>query len=94
MADGEITVKLDADTERRLRAAASAAGRPVDDYLRDLIADDLSFDWAESESIAAETNRAGAWRTAEEAVAHFRSALQVTADAVRITRVRHVRERR
>lgn len=75
MADGEITVKLDLDTERRLKAAADAAGRSVDDYAHDIIVDALDDDWAIDEQIADEAERTGAGYSVEEAVAHFRSEL-------------------
>ncbi|MBL8557042.1 MAG: hypothetical protein JNL41_22405 [Phenylobacterium sp.] len=75
MADGEIRVKLGADTERRLRAVADASGRSVNDYLRDLIAEDLALDWREDEEIAAASDRSGGWRTADDAVSYFRTEL-------------------
>lgn len=75
MADGEIRVKLDENTERRLRAVADASGRSVDDYLRDLIAEDLALDWTEDEEIAAATDQSGGWRSGDEAVSYFRAAL-------------------
>lgn len=75
MADGEITLKLDAETERRLRAVADARGRSVEDYLRELIVDDLTEDWAEDERIAGVADQSDAWRPAEVAVSYFRSAL-------------------
>lgn len=37
MADGEITVKLDAETQARLEAFAQAAGQSVAEYVHDLI---------------------------------------------------------
>ena len=42
MADGEITLKLDAQTQARLEAAAQAAGRAVDEFAAHLIFDGLS----------------------------------------------------
>lgn len=83
MADGEIKVTLDTDTERRLRAVADAAGRSVDEYLKALIAEDLSFDGMEDERIAKASDEAGDWRTAEEAVSHFRAALHERAKKAR-----------
>jgi predicted DNA-binding protein len=76
MADGEVTITLDAETERRLKEAADAAGRSVDDYVRDLIRDDLDEDdWAEDARIAEQAERTGASHSVQEAMAHFRSEL-------------------
>jgi predicted transcriptional regulator len=82
MADGELTLKLDDETARRLQEAADAAGQSVGDYVQDLIRDGLGDDdWAEDVRIADESERTGDWRSVEEAMAHFRSEL-------------HARERR
>jgi plasmid stability protein len=76
MADGEVRVVLDAETERRLRAAADAAGRSVDEYARALIVDGLDDDdWAIDERIADEAERAGTTYSVQEAMAHFRTEL-------------------
>jgi predicted transcriptional regulator len=77
MADGELTLKLDDETTRRLKEAAEAAGRPLSDYVADLIADHLAADddWAEDVRIAEESERTGNWHTLEDAMAHFRSEL-------------------
>ena len=77
MADGELTLTLDDETARRLQEAADAAGRPLRDYVGDLIANHLAGDdeWAEDERIADESERTGAFRSVEEAMAHFRSEL-------------------
>lgn len=78
MADGELTVKLDDETTRRLKEAAEAAGRPLSDYVTDLITDHLATeedDWAEDVRIAEESERTGDSFSVEEAMAHFRSAL-------------------
>jgi predicted transcriptional regulator len=77
MADGELTLKLDEETARRLQAAADAAGRPVSDYASELIADGLAWDddGAEDVRLAAESDRTGVSYSVEEAMAHFRSEL-------------------
>jgi predicted DNA-binding protein len=76
MADGEIRVKLDAETERRLKEMAEAAGRSVDDYVHGLIADKLDEDgWGEDEHIADEAERTGTSYSVEEAMSHFREEL-------------------
>jgi predicted DNA-binding protein len=77
MADGEITVKLDAETEQRLKDAADAAGRSVDDYVRELIVDGLDDDWAEDVRIAKEYDRTGVSYSVEEAMARFDAAMKV-----------------
>lgn len=73
MADGELTLKLDEETARRLQEAADAAGRPAADYARDLIVDGLGGedDWAEDVRIAAECDRTGDYVPLEEALQEF-----------------------
>jgi predicted DNA-binding protein len=76
MADGDLTLKLDDDTARRLKEAADAAGRPLGDYVTDIIVEHLADDdWAEDVRIAEESERTGDWHSVEEAMAHFRSEL-------------------
>ncbi len=77
MADGELTLKLDDDTVRRLKAAADAAGRSVDEHARALISDGLGAedDFAEDLRIAEEYDRTGVSYSVDESVAHFRQAL-------------------
>jgi hypothetical protein len=77
MADGEITLKLDDETVRRLKAAAEAVGLPVGDYAAGLISDrlDADDDWAEDVRIAEEYDRTGESYSVEEAAAHFRAEL-------------------
>lgn len=74
MADGEVRVTLDTETERRLKAAALAVGRSVNDYARGLIVEGLD-DCAEDVRIAEETDRTGVSHSVEDAMAHFRAAL-------------------
>jgi predicted transcriptional regulator len=78
MADGELTLKLDDETARRLQAAADAAGRPVGAYAAELISEGLPLDddWAEDVRIAEEVDRTGVFYTLEETMAHFDAALE------------------
>ncbi|MBS0361938.1 MAG: hypothetical protein JSR98_11185 [Proteobacteria bacterium] len=79
MADGELTLKLDDDTARRLQDAADAAGQTVAAYASSLIADRLSGDddWAEDERIVEEYDRTGVSYSVEEAMAAFDAAVEV-----------------
>ena len=85
MADGELTLKLDDETARRLKEAAKAAGRPLSEYVSDLIADHLAADddWAEDVRIAEESERTGDWVTLEEALGKFRDDLEARLAAKR-----------
>lgn len=81
MADGEVTITLDADTERRLKAVAEASGLSVDAYVHALLVDALGEDdVSEDIRIADEAERTGASHSVQEAMSHFRGALhaQVT----------------
>ena len=44
MADGELTLRLDDETVRRLTAAADAMGQTASDYAAKLVSDGLGFD--------------------------------------------------
>jgi predicted DNA-binding protein len=80
MADGELTLKLDDETVRRLQEAADAAGRSVVDYVQDLIREGLvDDDWAEDVRIAEECDRSGVSHSVEEAMSHFRRELHAQA---------------
>ena len=76
MADGELTLNLDADTARRLKAAADAAGVPVSDYARDLIADGLGHDWSESLRRLEAYDRTGEHMSLEEGLTFFQDELE------------------
>lgn len=72
MADGELTLKLDDDTLRRLAEAAGAAGQAVEAYAADLIGSRLAEDdFAEELARVAEFRRTGQSISVEEAMAHF-----------------------
>ena len=77
MADGELTVKVDADTAQRLEALAEAAGQSVGEYVRDLIVHSLpDDDWAEDIAAFEEYERTGLSYSVEEAMAHFDAAVK------------------
>lgn len=77
MADGELTLKLDDETARRLREAADAAGLSVDDYVQDLIRDGLDHgDWDEDVRIADESERTGEYVSLEEGLRQFEDDLE------------------
>lgn len=71
MADGDLTLKLDDETVERLRAAADAVGRTVQDYAAGLISEGLEVDWAEDLARIAEYDRTGESISVEEALDHF-----------------------
>jgi len=76
MADGELTLKLDDDTARRLQAAADAAGRPVGDYAAALIVEGLGDDrWQGAREALAEFDRTGECFDAETTMAEFRASV-------------------
>ena len=76
MADGELTLKLDDATVRRLQAAADAVGQPIDSYAADVLAGAVSGeDWAEDYRRAAEYDRTGKYVSLEEALTEFRDAV-------------------
>jgi predicted DNA-binding protein len=79
MADGELTLKLDDDTARRLKEAAEAAGQPAADYVRDLITDRLSADNDSTEDlrILEDFDRTGVSYSVEEGMAVFDAAVEV-----------------
>ena len=72
MADGEILVRLDGETARRLDTIARAAGRPVGAYVADLIADRLDEDrFAEAHAALEEYERTGVGYDAKSEMAEF-----------------------
>ena len=76
MADGKLTLKLDDDTVRRLRAAADAAGVTMDRIAADLIADGLDHDWAQALASLAEYDRTGVSYSLDEAMNLARNDLE------------------
>ena len=75
MADGELTLRLDDDTARRLQAAADAAGRPVGDYAAGLISEGLDDSFVGAREALAEFDRTGESFDAESAMAEFRESV-------------------
>lgn len=76
MADGELILKLDDETARRLRAAAEAAGQPVEAFAAELIAGGLTGDWGEALARLDEYDRTGEYMTLKEGAAVFRQTLE------------------
>ena len=72
MADGGLKLELDEALSDRLKAAAAALGRSVDDYAAELIADGLDQDWAESYARFEDYERTGEFLDAGPALADFR----------------------
>ena len=86
MADGELTLRLDDDTSRRLKAAAEAAGQGVDDFVADLIQLRLregDNDATEDLRILEEYRRTGESYSVQEAKAYFHAELMTQVDKSR-----------
>ncbi len=75
MADGALMVTLDEDIGRRLRAAADAAGRSVDEYAAALISSGLN-DWGEDFARLAEYEATGRSVPAADALQRFHALLE------------------
>ena len=74
MADGELTLKLDDETVRRLTAAADAMGQSASDYAASLVSDGLSFDRLSlSQRALAEFDETGVSYDAETALQEFQA---------------------
>lgn len=76
MADGELTLKLDDDTVRRLQEAADAAGVPIGDYAADVLSEAVAEDWAEDFRRVADYKRTGNSLSVQEWAEEFRGALE------------------
>jgi len=76
MADGELILKLDDDTLRRLQAAADAVGVSIDGYAADVLAGALADRWSVSLRRLEEYDRTGEYVPLEEALAEFRGAVE------------------
>ncbi len=76
MADGELTLRLDDETIRRLKVAAEAVGRPMGEYAAALITERVKGDgWTESLRRLEEFDRTGESLSVQEAMEHFDKAL-------------------
>ena len=80
MADGELTVRLDDQTLRRLKADAELVGLPLETYAADLLSHSLppqtDSDWAETGRIIEEYDRTGVSYSVEEGLAVFDAAVK------------------
>ena len=76
MADGDLTLHLDEETAKRLRAAADAAGRPAEEYAADVIAEHLADDLEEDLRIFEDYERTGVSYSLEEGMAIFDAAVK------------------
>ena len=75
MADGGLKLELDEALTARLKAAADAAGRPIDAYAAELIADGLDDGWSESYARYADYQRTGEYLDAEHEMKVFKQAV-------------------
>jgi plasmid stability protein len=79
MADGELILRLDDETLRRLREAAAAAGASVEDYAADVLAHSaVDGGVAEDLSILEEYRRTGVSYSVEEGLAAFDAGAKAT----------------
>jgi hypothetical protein len=83
MADGGLTIELDAALVARLREAADAVGRSAEDYASELIAQGLSDRWAEARASLARYDRTGEHVDAKAALAASRGRLVERLDRAR-----------
>ena len=74
MADGELTLKLDDETVRRLSAAAAAMGQTASDYAADIVSEALDLGRLElTRQAFAEFEETGVSYDAEAVMAEFRA---------------------
>jgi hypothetical protein len=83
MADGGLTIELDAALGARLREAAEAVGRSAEEYASTLIAQGLADEWAEARASLADYDRTGDYVEAKEALADARARLVERLDRAR-----------
>ena len=83
MADGGLTIELDAALGARPREAAEAVGRSAEDYASALIAQGLGDGWAEARASLAEYDRTGEYVDAKQALADSRARLVERLDRAR-----------
>jgi predicted DNA-binding protein len=79
MADGDLTLKLDDETARRLEAAAETAGRSVAELAAEFISSGLSdwdaADWAEDRRRLEAYDRTCEYVSLEEGLSFFQDEL-------------------
>jgi len=83
MADDGLKLELNQALSERLKEAADAAGRPVDAFAAELIADGLDGDWAESYARFAEYKRTGEYLDAPAVMETFRKTVAACVRAQR-----------
>jgi hypothetical protein len=80
MADGELTVRLDDRTLRRLKADAESVGMPLETYAADLLSHSVppqtDFERAETGGIIEAYERTGVSYSVEEGLAAFDAAVK------------------
>ncbi|HSV01863.1 MAG TPA: hypothetical protein VLI41_01545 [Phenylobacterium sp.] len=78
MADGELTVRLDDATLRRLHEAAAAAGEPIEVYAAEVLARSAGDrGYEEDLRLVAEYQASGVSHSVEEGLAGFDAAVKV-----------------
>jgi len=75
MADGGLTIELEASLGARLKEAAEAAGETADEYAARVLADALADDWAAAKASLAHYDRTGEFVDAGKALAENRARL-------------------
>jgi hypothetical protein len=83
MADGGLTIEIDAALGARLRDAAEAAGQSAAEYASELIAQGLGDGWAQARASLADYDRTGEYVDAREAMQSFRARLVERLDRAR-----------
>ena len=83
MADGGLTLELDAELVARLEEAAKAVGRSTEEYAAELIAQGLAYDWREARASLALYDRTGEYLDAKQALANSRARLVERLDRAR-----------
>ncbi|HEY3798983.1 MAG TPA: hypothetical protein VGL58_11570 [Caulobacteraceae bacterium] len=76
MADGGLTLEIDEELARRLRAVAGASGESVEAFALQTLRAATDEDWAEDYARAAEYDATGVSYPAEQVMAEFRARLE------------------
>jgi len=78
MADGDLTLKLDDETQRRLGEAAEAAGMSVEAYALSVLVDELGGDpLSVSRTRLTQYRRTGESISVEEAMTYFDQEMEI-----------------